>query len=130
MNRDGGLKLRVDEYQYVQGRSANWVTALNFNTSLPAHLFPFPVPLKIYFDIGTYAEAWENYATTNRFLFTGGIELSLFKNVLNIYAPLIYSSDFKDALSAVSYGRRITFSIDVQNIKYKWLMKKKLPIHD
>ena len=48
--------------------------------------------------MGTYAEAWQNNAPTSQFLYTGGIQLSLFKNVLNIYAPLIYSSDFNQAL--------------------------------
>ena len=119
MNRDGGLKLRIDAYDFVQGRSANWVTALNFNTTLPRAVLPFPVPLRIFFDIGTYAEAWENNPVTSRFLYTGGIQLSLFKNVLNIYAPIFYSSDFSDVLQGISFGKKITFSIDIQNINYK-----------
>jgi hypothetical protein len=129
MNRDGGLKLRVDDFDYVQGKSANWVSSLNFNTSLPAGLFPFPIPLRIFFDVGTYAEAWQNNPLTSRFLYTGGIQLSLFKNVLNIYAPLIYSNDFNDALRNTSFGRKITFSIDIQNINYKKIIRK-LAEHD
>ncbi len=124
MNRDGGLKLRIDAYDYVQGKSANWVSSLNFNTTLPQKLFPFPLPIRIFFDFGTYAEAWENNSPTSHFLYTGGIQLSLFKNVLNIYAPLIYSSDFDDALGTTSFGRKITFSIDIQNINYKKLIRK------
>jgi hypothetical protein len=124
MNRDGGLKLRVDDFDYVQGKSANWVSSLNFNTSLPAALFPFPVPLRIFFDVGTYAEAWQNNPLTSRFLYTGGIQLSLFKNLLNIYAPLVYSNDFNDALRNISFGRKITFSIDIQNINYKKIIRK------
>ena len=124
MNRDGGLKLRIDGYDYLQGQSANWVTSLNFSTSLPASLFPFPVPIRIFFDFGTYAEAWENNPPTSRFLYTGGIQLSLFRNLLNIYAPLIYSSEFNDALGTVNFGRRITFSIDIQNINYKRIIRK------
>ncbi|HEY2347961.1 MAG TPA: hypothetical protein VGH64_03045, partial [Puia sp.] len=124
MNRDGGLKLRVDEFDYVQGKSANWVSSLNFNTSLPAGLFPFPIPLRIFFDVGTYAEAWQNNPQTSKFLYTGGIQLSLFKNLLNIYAPLVYSSDFNDALRNTSFGRKITFSIDIQNINYKKIIRK------
>lgn len=124
MNRDGGLKLRVDEFDYVQGRSSNWVSSLNFNSSLPAGLFPFPVPLRIFFDVGTYAEAWQNNSLTSRFLYTGGIQLSLFKNLLNIYAPLVYSNDFNDALRNISFGRKITFSIDIQNINYKTNIRK------
>jgi hypothetical protein len=124
MNRDGGLKLRIDDFDYVQGKSANWVTSLNFNTSLPAGLFPFPVPVRIFFDVGTYAEAWQNNPLTSKFLYTGGIQLSLLKNVLNIYAPLVYSSDFNDALRNISFGRKITFSIDIQNIYYKKIIRK------
>ncbi len=130
MNRDGGLKLRIDEFDFVQGKSANWVSSLNFNTTLPAKLFPFPLPIKFFFDIGTYAEAWQSNAPTSHFLYTGGIQLSLFKNVLNIYAPLIYSSDFNQALGDTNFGRRITFSIDIQNIDYKWILKKRIPVYE
>jgi hypothetical protein len=124
MNRDGGLKLRIDDLDFLQGKSSDWVSAMNFNTSLPAGLFPFPLPIKIFFDVGTYAEAWKDNPPTSRFLYVGGIQLSLFKNVLNIYAPLIYSSDFNAAFSNLSYGRKITFSIDIQNIQYKKLIRK------
>jgi len=124
MNRDGGLKLRIDDYDYVQGKSANWVTALNFNTTLPAKLFPFPLPLRIFFDVGTYAEAWQNNPPTSRFLYTGGIQLSLFHDLLNIYAPLVYSNDLSNALGSTSFGEKITFSIDIQHINYKKLIRK------
>jgi hypothetical protein len=130
MNRDGGLKLRINDLTYLQGKSSNWVTSLNFNSTLPANMFPFPVPIRIFFDVGTYAEAWEINPPTSRFLYTGGIQLSLFRNVLNIYAPLIYSSDFNQALGATNFGRRITFSIDIQHINYKQVMKKWLPVYD
>jgi hypothetical protein len=123
--RDGGLKLRIDPYDYVQGRSADWVSALNFSTSLPGKLFPVPVPLRIFFDVDTYAEAWKTNAQTSRFLYTGGLQLSLFKNVLNIYAPLVYSSDFRDLIKSEIFWRKLTFSIDIQNLDYKKLLKKK-----
>jgi hypothetical protein len=124
MNRDGGLKLRIDDYDYLQGKSANWVSSLNFNTTLPAKLFPFPLPVRIFFDLGTYAEAWQNNPPTSRFLYTGGVQLSLFRNLLNIYVPLIYSSDFNPALGSTSFSKKITFSIDIQNINYHQLIRK------
>lgn len=127
--RDGGLKLRIDPYDYVQGRSANWVSALNFSTSLPAKLFPVPVPVRIFFDVGTYAEAWKTNAQTSRFLYTGGVQLSLFKNVLNIYAPIIYSSDFRDLIKTETFWKKLTFSIDIQNINYKKLLNQR-PVYD
>jgi hypothetical protein len=88
------------------------------------NLFPFPVPLRIFFDVGTYAEAWQNNPPTSHFLYVGGIQLSLFHNLLNIYAPLLYSSDFNQALTTTNFGKRITFSIDIQNINYKRIIRK------
>jgi hypothetical protein len=116
--------MRIDDFDYVQGKSSNWVSSINFNTTLPSNLFPFRVPIRIFFDVGTYAEAWQNNPPTSQFLYTGGLQLSLFHNVLNIYAPLIYSSDFNQALESTGFGKRITFSIDIQNINYKKIIRK------
>ena len=127
MIRDGGLKLRLDQYDYIQGRSANWVLALNLSSSLPQKLFPVQIPLKVFFDVGTYAEAWQSNASTSRFLYTGGLQLALFKNVLNIYAPLVYSSDFRSLLRSTSFGKKITFSIDLQNISERQTRKILFP---
>jgi hypothetical protein len=117
---EGGLKLRRDEFGYVQGRSADWVAAMNFNTTLPKGILPPSIPLTFFFDIGTYAEAWKPNPTTNKFLYVGGLQLSLLKNVLNIYAPFIYSSDLGNSYTSTpdenTFFKKITFSIDVQNI--------------
>jgi len=121
----GGLKLRLDPYGSVQGYSENWVAAMNVNSSLPGKLFPFKLPLKIFFDAGTYSEAWGKNAFTPRFLYVGGLQLTLFKNVLNIYAPLIYSNVFKDQLKtdteANKFFKKVTFSIDLQQLTLKKL---------
>ncbi|MEO8771336.1 MAG: M1 family metallopeptidase [Ferruginibacter sp.] len=122
MIRDGGLKLRVDQYGYLQGASENWVAALNFNTTLP-DIFPVKLPLRIFFDVGTYAEGWKDDAATSKFLYVGGLQLSLFKNVLNIYAPLVYNKEFKDVLKTDpernKFFKKVTFSINIQNISFK-----------
>ncbi len=124
MNRDGGLKLRADAYDFIQGKSDSWVSSLNFNTSLPAKLFPFPLPIRLFFDVGTYSEAWGNNPPTSRFLYVGGVQLSLFQNLLNIYAPLIYSSDFNEVLATTGFLKKITFSIDIQHINNKKVIRK------
>jgi len=116
----GGLKFRLDPSS-VQGQSDNWIAAINLSTTLPNNLFPFKLPIKIFFDAGTYADAWQANSALTRFLYVGGIQLSLFKNLLNVYAPLIYSNDFKDYLKtdkeANKFVRKITFSIDIQNFR-------------
>jgi hypothetical protein len=124
----GGLKSRFDVRPDLQGQSENWVAALNFTSTIPYFIIPIKNPFRIFFDIGSYSEAWGTSAVTDRFLYTGGLQLSLFKNVLNIYAPLVYSNDFSDALKndpqQNTFLKRLSFSIDVQNIQ----LKKVVPV--
>lgn len=122
----GGFKLRLDQYSFLYGQSDDWIAAANVNTTIPKALFPFKIPLLLFLDVGTYAEAWNKNAATSKFLYIGGLQLSLFKNVLNIYAPLIYSKEFKSTIKTDSklkkFSERITFSIDLQNIHLKKLV--------
>ena len=131
MLRDGGLKLRTDLFQGLQGRSDNWVSSLNLNTTLPEKLFPIKLPVHIFFDIGTYAEAWKKEASTSRFLYVGGLQVSLFKNLLNIYAPLIYSKEFRDNLKTVpgqnKFFQRLSFSIDIHRFDLRRIIGYKVP---
>ncbi len=132
MMRDGGLKLRTDLFQGLQGRSDQWIAAMNFNTTLPNKLLPFRIPVKIFFDLGTYADAWSSQPPTSRFLYVGGFQVSLLKNLLNIYIPIFYSADFENSLKTVpdenTFWKRISFSIDVQNFNPRKLLKN-LPVH-
>jgi hypothetical protein len=129
MIRDGGLKIRTDVFQGLQGRSDNWVAALNLNSSLPPGLLPPWIPLKVFLDIGTYAEAWHNDPPTSRFLYTAGLQLTPFR-YLTIYAPFFYSSDFSNQLKTLpdqnTLVKKISFSIDFQTLSFgkKGLGKK------
>jgi hypothetical protein len=126
INNTGGLKLRLDQYSFLYGQSENWIAAINLNTTLPKAIFPINLPVRLFLDVGTYAEAWQKNAQTDRLLYIGGLQLSLFKNVLNIYAPLIYSPVFKNTLKSDpeqnKFLKRLTFSIDLQNLQIKKLI--------
>ncbi len=128
MIRDGGLKIQVPQFPFLEGRSDNWVAATNFNSTLPSFLFPFPVPLKVFLDIGTYAGGWQSNPQTSKFLYVGGLQLSLFHNIINFYAPIFYSSDFGDQLKTIpeenTFWKKISFSIDLQNIDFKKIAGK------
>ena len=123
MLRDGGLKIRTDLFQDMQGRSDSWVSSINLSSTLPIAALPSGLPIRLFFDIGTYAEAWKEDATGTRFLYTGGVQLSLFKNVLNIYAPVVYSKAFRDVLKTVpeenKFLRKLSFTIDIQKVVSK-----------
>ena len=126
MMRDGGLKLRTDLFEGLQGRSDKWVASVNVNTTIP-QLFPVKIPLKIFLDAGTYAEAWDDDNTNPRFLYVAGLQLSLFKNLLNVYAPLMYSKQFRDQLKTVpeenTFMKRLSFSVDIQRLSLRHYMK-------
>ena len=125
MMRDGGLKLRTDLFEGLQGRSDNWIASLNLNTTIP-QIFPVKVPLKIFVDAGTHSEAWDDENTNPRFLYVAGLQLSLFKDILNIYAPLMYSKQFRDQLKTVpeenKFFKKVSFSVDLQRLSLKTVL--------
>jgi hypothetical protein len=123
--RDGGFKVRTDLLSNKIGKTDDWLAAVNLTSNIPKNVnllqvLPFKIPLKAFLDIGTYAEAWKKNATTGRFVYDAGLQLSLLKNTLNIYFPLLYSKVYKDYLKSTipdkMFIKNISFSIDIQNI--------------
>ena len=131
MIRDGAFKVRTDLLSNKIGKTDDWLTALNFTSTIPARvnpmeLMPFKIPLRVFADIGTYADAWKKNSGTPRFLFDAGLQISLLKNTVNIYVPLLYSKVydeyFKSTITEKRFWKNISFSIDVQNISLKKLI--------
>ena len=129
MVRDGGFKVRTDLLADKVGRTDDWLIAANFSTTIPyninpLNLLPVKIPLKIFFDIGTFAETWEPEAGTDRFLFDMGLHIPLFKETINIYIPLFYSEVYKSYIqSTIAKKNRllktISFSIDISNFNLR-----------
>lgn len=128
MIRDGGFKVRTDYLSNKIGKTDDWLASANFTSTIPKAInplavLPFKLPIKAFFDIGTYAEAWKKNAPTGRFIYDAGLQLSLFKNIVNIYVPLLYSKEYKDYFKSTIIEKRflkkIAFSIDLQNINLK-----------
>jgi hypothetical protein len=131
MMKDGAFKVRTDLLSNKIGKTDNWLAAMNFNSSIPKNMnpleiLPFKLPLKVFVDIGTYAEAWKKDMGTPKFLFDAGLQLSLFKNIINIYMPLLYSKVYKDyfksTITEKRFVKNISFSIDLQNATLKKLI--------
>jgi hypothetical protein len=127
MIRDGGFKVRSDLLSNKIGKTDDWLAALNLNSDFPKsvnplQVLPFDIPLKVFFDIGTYAEAWQNNPTTGKFIYDAGLQISLYKNLVNIYFPFLYSKIYADYFkSTIPKNKRflqnISFSIDIQNFR-------------
>jgi Peptidase family M1 domain len=128
MQRDGFFKVRTDLLASKVGKTDNWLMALNFTSDVPdqiniLNVLPVKIPLKVFLDIGTFAEAWDTNAEVSRIVYDAGFQLSLFKNTLNIYVPVLYSKVFKDYFQSYipekRFVKNITFSINIQNISFK-----------
>lgn len=67
---------------------------------------------------------WKQNAQADHFLYDAGIQISVLKQLVNIYVPVIYSSVFKDYLKSDFIGKKrflksISFSIDIANFDLK-----------
>jgi len=129
MERDGAFKVRTDLLAEKVGRTDNWLFAANFSTTIPnsinpLSILPVKIPLKLFFDIGTQAGAWEADASTDRFLFDAGLQIPLRKETVNIYIPLLYSNVYKEYFQSTiakkeRFWKKISFSIDISNFSFR-----------
>lgn len=128
MIRDGGFKVRTNLLSSKVGKTDNWLMAVNLGSGVPESInplqvLPFKIPLKVFADIGTYADAWQRGGDRSRFLFDAGLQLSLFKETINVYIPVIYSTVFRDyfrsALGSKRFLKTVSFSIDIHRFNLK-----------
>ena len=127
-NRDGFFKVRSDLLSNKIGRTDNWLAAVNFVTDIPEsvnllNVLPVKIPLKIFVDVGTYAEAWSVGSNTGKLLYDAGFQLSVLHNTVIIYVPLVYSKVyadyFKSTITEKRFLKNISFCIDVHQLKIK-----------
>jgi hypothetical protein len=129
MLRDGAFKVRTDLLADKVGKTDNWLIAANFTSTIPdainfLNLLPVKIPLRLFIDIGTYAEAWDRDEGADRFIYDAGIYLSLLKETVNIYLPVIYSSVFSDYIKSTlpeknRWLKKISFTIDISNFNLR-----------
>lgn len=126
MERDGFFKIRTDLLGQKIGKTDDWLIAANFSGDIPDNInplnvLPFKLPVKFFLDIGTYSEAWKDNPATGRFLYDAGLQLSLFKEGINIYLPLLYSKVYSDYYKSVypekRFSKTISFSINLNVLK-------------
>jgi hypothetical protein len=127
MVRDGAFKVRTDLLGEKVGKTDNWLMAVNAVVDVPDKLnilnaLPVKIPLKIFVDVGTYAEAWDESNDQSRLLFDAGLQFSFFKNTVNLYVPLFYSQVYRDYFKSTpgnGFWQRIAFSVDLHTINAK-----------
>jgi hypothetical protein len=133
MIRDGGFKVRTDLLSDKIGKTDNWLMAANLTTTLPnainpLSVLPVKIPLRVFADVGTYAEAWKKDADTDHFLFDAGLQLPLFDEALNIYIPVfyskVYSTYFKSTIPDNRFLKTLSFSVNLFSKSLKKLNRE------
>jgi len=114
--REGGLKIPTPFLASPLGRSDNWLAALNLKTDLPVKL-----PVRLFLDVATFADAHKLNPSGNKILFDAGVEVHV-KDIIHIYIPLLMSSDYSDYFKSVIVKdkllKSITFSMDLGKIEW------------
>lgn len=108
VENDGGFKTLT----YL-GQSSKWILALNIKSPKVGK-----IPLKLFVDIG--ASEYKESLNKDRVLYDAGIDICIWKNIFEIYLPLIYSPDIKTNLKAIGKDKffdTIRFTLNLHNIK-------------
>jgi hypothetical protein len=122
MIRDGAFKVRTDLLAEEVGRSDDWLSAVNLTMDVPdrfniLHALPLKIPLKLFMDVGTYSGVWSKNSADSKFLYDGGVQISLLNNLFNFYFPLVYSKVYRDYFKSTpdnNFFQRMSFSINIQ----------------
>ena len=125
---EGGIKAPIPN-SFNIGRSNSMVVALNLSIDLPEKI-PLPIPIRPYFDIGYYDNAMPTGSEdtfNDNILWSGGLELSIWKGRMAIYLPLIHDKQIKQILRTDGQGYFSTISYYIDLHKMNPLGEFKLP---
>ena len=116
--QEGGGKLPTPLYGFPLGRSDDWLAAINIKTDVPLGV----IPVRLYLDAATYANAAKVNPSGNRFLYSAGLELHALRDIFLLHVPLVLCSDYRDYLRSIypdqQFAHSITFSVQFQNVNW------------
>ncbi|MBI5916362.1 MAG: M1 family metallopeptidase [Bacteroidetes bacterium] len=121
--REGGLKVPLGS-PYSEGRSNNFIFAINLKADLPQDL-PLKLPLRPYFDFGYYDDARpisDGLSFSDQVWWQGGFALELGKGIFGVYFPVVNSKTLRgsgdlpglyDTSGRDTFWERVTFTLDL-----------------
>lgn len=104
----------------VLGQSAQWLVAANIKSPKL-----FKLPLLIYADIGTSAE--DGFAPgMQRLMYNAGLDLVVFRDIFEIYVPLITSKNIQDnnKLNGIDFIHQVRFTFNLNRANPFTLIKQ------
>lgn len=103
------------------GQSSKWLISLNIKSPSLAKL-----PIKLYADIG--ASEFNESLVNDRILYDAGVDICIWKDIIEIFIPVVYSKDIKNALSANNKGflDTIRFTLNLHQLNPKQIISNNL----
>ena len=113
--KDGNLKIWTP-----LGQSKQWLTAINLKSPKLLKL-----PIKIFADI-VFCDQKE--LNRDSFLWDTGLNVSIIKDIIDIYIPLAFNNDIKSILEKnnINFFNRIRFTLNIHKLVAKDLIKNNL----
>lgn len=105
---DGGFKVPVTAFFF--NATNNMLISANLESHVP--FFKGLKFIKPYFDIAYMKSVFVTNAKDNIY-YSGGLKLSFFKEGFEIYFPLVYSKQLKEALTLTKYQNQISFKLNL-----------------
>jgi len=112
---EGGFKTGIIHNFSNVGKSNHALFAVNLKCDIPLPLFRV-IPLKPYFDFGTFANPDGDEFEWN-IAYDGGLAIEFFNGDLGVYLSLLQSKELDLFYSAEDFGRRISFQININRLK-------------
>ena len=111
----GGFKTPVGS-AYGIGMSNHFAASFGFSSDIPFRL-PKWIPLRAYFDIGSYS-IYSSVKFKNNIIYNGGLSLH-YRDIGAIYIPLFFSDNLGSIYKSEhkSFFSRISFSINLNKIE-------------
>jgi hypothetical protein len=121
--KEGGFKVNTLQYASQLGLSDDWLFAVNLKSDIPY----LKLPIRLFADFGTFSNAKQMNPSGAAVLFDAGLEFYI-SDYLNVYFPLLLSTDFKDYTKSVytdkKFLRTITFNLNIGNLNWAKLPAK------
>jgi hypothetical protein len=106
---DGGFKIYTPA-----GRNNHWLVSTNIKAKVPG------IPIYFYVDLGTYYNAKNAFEGSRALMYDGGICIYAYRDIIEFYLPLFYSSDIKQIYEANNKDRfkeKLSFQFNLNLVK-------------
>lgn len=112
--RDGAFKHGTGSARSAQlGQSHDYAAALNIGVDLPIRL-PWGLKTRAFADGGLYGQRLFADELKTKYLYSGGLQLSMLRGAVNLYLPVVMSDEIQQVYDEEGLGllQRLTFSVD------------------